>query len=803
MASDPNPATLAEDAADQLFHGRNGDAVPAYEPTDLPSAEAAVRCLGKLFDELPGTIAEALNAARDSGDLLSSDKLQGISEIVQNADDVEASHVRLLLGPNALWVSHDGTPVRLHHVLGLATPWLSTKRSEAETTGRFGIGLMTLRSLSTTLEIHCHPYHVRLGGEPTVSAIDPPTSPSGFDEAGWTTLRVPVERDVVTQGELEAWLDRWDDSALLFLRSITKVTLLDLDGATIRELAISRHDARAVLPDEWNSSRRVSRQRVEATDGRSWVVYGEDVSTPAGFLRTRKATERTTPVAIALPQYPIDYGQIHAGLPVTQTRLPIFGNAQFDPLTNRRDFTNNKWNEALVPLVADLWSRAALDLFSRDPKAAWQAMPLPDTADGNSLSPFTGGLEEAIIVKARQSVASQLSFAVPGQGDVRLSQLAVEAKPLEQIVTEAETADLAGLPATLPSGVRDQAGRWRLVLDDWRSAGASIPEPVSVERALNLVGDETRPTHSAIALVAAGLDAGLSGRLLELPCVISGDGRHIVPPRGDSPEAVAAVMSSPLAEKLALITLLHPAHLEDEKAALTVLKWLRESGTLLEDSDDRIVVRRLAAAGKAGHRIAAPLSDEQVLALQAASERMDGAELQELLPHVGSAISLQAFQHEKKGQKKIRKTTTARPVEAYLPRTIDRDIDSFAVAADESPAIAWLSGHYGRILRSSAGRDGVGAQRFLRLLGAETAPRLRPHPKLELRYNQQNRGLRACVLGCMAAPWIAAWLCRPSVPPTRSKTAIAPPWRPWFKISPTYAVTNKKGEGEPQRSSLR
>ena len=216
--------------------------------------------------------------------------------------------------------------MQLRHVLGLATPWLSTKGSEADTTGRFGIGLMTLRSLSNALEIHCHPYHVQLG-EPTLSPIDPPTPPPSFDEAGWTTLRVPLERGEVSPEELEEWLDRWDDAALLFLRSISKVSLLDQESAPTRQLAISRYDAVEVLLDELNPSRRVSRQRVEAADGRSWVVYSAEAPTPTGVFRARKATQATTPVVIALPQYAVNHGQIHAGLPVTRTRLPIFANA--------------------------------------------------------------------------------------------------------------------------------------------------------------------------------------------------------------------------------------------------------------------------------------------------------------------------------------------------------------------------------------------------------------------------------------------------------------------------------------------
>ena len=43
----------AEEAADQLFNARNGDTVPYCEPNDLPAAEAAVRRLGKRFNEAP------------------------------------------------------------------------------------------------------------------------------------------------------------------------------------------------------------------------------------------------------------------------------------------------------------------------------------------------------------------------------------------------------------------------------------------------------------------------------------------------------------------------------------------------------------------------------------------------------------------------------------------------------------------------------------------------------------------------------------------------------------------------------
>ncbi len=129
-SSDSDQIKLAEEAAEQLFHARNGDTLLTYEPSDLQTAHTATRRLEELFNEIPGAIASALDAARDTGDLLSSDRLQGLAEIVQNADDVDASQIRLILRPTDLLVSHNGSPVQLRDVLGLATPWLSTKGGE-------------------------------------------------------------------------------------------------------------------------------------------------------------------------------------------------------------------------------------------------------------------------------------------------------------------------------------------------------------------------------------------------------------------------------------------------------------------------------------------------------------------------------------------------------------------------------------------------------------------------------------------------------------------------------------------------
>ena len=734
MAGESPRIDLATSAADQVI-----DETPiSFEPTNAEEARAAVERLNERFAALPGSILRAFGTARSSGTLLSSDRLQGLAEIVQNADDVEASEVRFLLRPTDLLVSHNGTPVCLADVQALATPWLTTKADDATTTGRFGIGLSALQSLSTTLEVHCAPYHVRIG-DPFVAPVESTDLPGWFAESGWTTLRVPLVAEQLQSADLETWLSRWDDSALLFLRHVDRVTLLDPDGQPIRELELSRRGGEGSMPASRHGP--VSRQFADTADGRSWAVYSAQAPSPDGAERAQKATGSSTPIAVACPLDTAEAGQLYAGLPVAPTRTPLFANAQFDPLTSRTGLADTDWNRALVGLVADVWVEAVLDLFGRSPAAGWQAMPLPSASNGEVASGVVHAIEAAVLDRARQQVASRLSFPVAGQGQVSLSHLAVEAPPLEGILEESEIAELAGLGATLPGAARDPAGRWRTVLDDWRSHGTDLPGPVSVRRALDLVGDEGRPADSTIALVAVALHGGLGERLLELPCVTAHDGRRIVPPSGTSPAAVS-VGAVPLAGLLGITTVLHPAHLADTEAARKVLDWLRECGALLDGAEDGAVVRRLAKAGQSGSAIDLRLTDEQVQALRDAFACIPRADQDKLGPDVGLAVFLASYTYDADGHKQ---TGAARPADAYLSRAIDGQSESFAAAADKTQGLVWLSSHYATALRSQAGHEGLGALRFLRLLGAETAPRLQPHLELCRRYsrhyNDNRKGL--------------------------------------------------------------
>ena len=740
--NDEEALALAVEAADRLFNNDEPDGEDIYEPENGRSAHAAVRRLGELFDGLPRVITEALDGARSSGELLSSDRLQGLPELLQNADDANASEVHLVLRENELLMGHDGDPVRLQHVVGLATPWFSTKGDEADSFGRFGIGLSALRSLSRMIEVHCSPYHVRFG-DPTLLPIEPMNLPTPFDGDRWTVFRVPFDEGAVVLGELVEWLKQWGDSGLLFLRSVGKVELREPMGEPLQRLSIHR-EVLGPVQVLARSDVIVHRQVVETPEGLSWMLYTAEVTSPTGVSRVRKANKPTTPVGVALPLHEAQAGHLYAGLPIVETRMPFFVNAQFDPLASRRDLADTEWNRALVPLVADIWVHAAVDLFRSSPEAAWRAMPVEPLSNEETGSPLVSRLNRTILRTARTSVAEGITVEVPGHGWLQLKELAVESESLEGVVTTEETATLLGMQATLPLGARDTGGRWRAVLDDWHANGVDLPKPLSVEQALVLLREEERSVQSTIALTAAGLKDGLADQLADLPCVVASDGRRVVPPSEDSAEAVAEHLS-PLAAELGIVTALHAAYLKATDDAEVVIKWLRESGALLDGTDDRVVVRRLAAAGRSGRWLPEPLTDGQVDALRRAFELVDVAERHELGRDVGRAITLAAYEYQP-GKRK-RRLSVASPAEAYQPRSIDRGKDSFAVAAAKTPGIVWLENRYGSTLRSPEGRAGIGAQKFLTLLGAETAPRPKQHSNLEQRYYGQQAGLRRSLEG--------------------------------------------------------
>lgn len=751
MKPDKPPRPVRSPAADSVARSvaavdallLDPDSDPGYEPTDPVSASAAIARFAERFEAAEGWVKRVLSGARAGARGLSGDALQGLSEIVQNADDTGARKVRIVLTEGALLAAHDGRRVSLSDVFALATPWVTTKTGDASATGRFGIGLQTLQSLSPTLEVASGNYRMRL--EDTISTIDEVPVPDGFAARGDTVFRIPLAPGTVDVATLDAWFARWDDAALLFCRSVRRISV-EAGDRVLRLLRLRWGDhpeSSAIIGGEQTTVRR---RVATASDGRTWATYTAEVAPPRGVHRRRKATADLTPLGVALPLHSMPSGQVYAGLPVVATRYPVHVNAQFDPLTGRQGLApESAWNQALCPLAADLWVAAVLDLFDSRPTDAWRVVPLA-SLPAEARQGVVAHLETLLLDVARTVLPQRLTFDAAGEPHP-LTDLAVEVPRLEGIVTEAEVAELAGLSAAFPRGVRDSDDRWRDVLADWRAAGAELREPVTVEAALALFQNPNRAPEASIALAAAAVDEGLEDELAARDCVITADGARVRPPTESDPWLLTAKPGG-LADELGVGRRLHAAYQSDRTDAATVVAWLRDEGALGDPTDARSVLGRLVAAGRAGRPLPEALTDDQLRALRNAFESLDQTEWAGFGPGVGRAVLVEAFEYGPRGKRIV---TTARPPDLYLPRAIDRDPDSFAVAAGNTARITWAHWRYADTLRSPLGRAGLGAQRFLRLLGAEVGPRLVPHTELFARYSDSRLGLSRNVAGGPAA----------------------------------------------------
>ncbi|QMU75699.1 hypothetical protein GXW83_08060 [Streptacidiphilus sp. PB12-B1b] len=724
-------------SADALFSMEgmpDGFAVP--EPRGRSATQAAVERLGFRFAQLPGQVRHALGRTRDHAGNLSSDRLQGLSEIVQNAEDLQATEVRILSRERELLVAHNGAPVRLPDVLALAMPWLTSKAEQAESTGRFGIGLMTLQSLSPHLEVHSGHYRVRIG-DPDVSVAEPLSVPSCLGGRSWTVLRIPMQSGALSAGEVDDWLKEWGDSALLFLKSVRSVAHLEEEGAVRHRLTLNHEDGETFEAEVGGCEVTVEANEASGADGFRWLLCRSTVPSPQGVTRAHKAVGPTTTIALALPLSPCDGGRIYAGLPVQDTDLALFVSAQFDPIASRQTLDDTPWNRALNELLADLWTTTVLRLFLREPARAWRSIPLPSEVRDSRDS--VAALESQLLRCARLCVSHRLLMDVAGQSQLALPELAVEEDTLAGVITEEEISRVAERAAILPRAAREGANRWREVLSDWEEHGGAYPATVGLYDALSLLDDETRSPEATVLLAAAGLAADPSYPLHRRRWIVDSSGtRHRVP--GTAEPLVFTDVSRGLGAALGFGREIHRAYLADTHEAHLVAEWLRKRKALVTDADPVTAIRRLAAIGVARDNGAPALSlaDDQLIELRDGFARVPESEREALGRDVGRAIQLKGQRYKQTGELEDIEVS---PASAYLPMRLDSSEreESFAYTAGKAIGPVWLKSRYAEVLQG--GGTGIGARKFLRLLGAETGPRLRRHPGAVERLAQNPKGL--------------------------------------------------------------
>src|SRR5258708_7550743 len=98
-----------------------------------------IDALSDALNHAPGAMRRALRRAAKSATGLNVEPLQGLVEVIQNADDLDATEVRFGLRDGdegrELHIVPNGNPVTCQHVLAMVIPYFTTKEEEADQRG--------------------------------------------------------------------------------------------------------------------------------------------------------------------------------------------------------------------------------------------------------------------------------------------------------------------------------------------------------------------------------------------------------------------------------------------------------------------------------------------------------------------------------------------------------------------------------------------------------------------------------------------------------------------------------------------
>ncbi len=705
------------------------------DPLTPAFARGALEELERYFDELDGTVREALQGAERSAEQLNADPFRGLIEVLQNADDLGATALRVAIRPaqRELLIVHDGDRVRLQNVIAMGFAFVTTKRADPRAKGRFGIGLKTLGRLATELQVHCSPYHFAIG-EGRVRRLSSNGAVAGFfDPRSGATLLVLELRERFRREQFTSWLDRLGSKALLFLDSVRSVKLMDLSRkktlSTFRLAAVD--EARITLPpDGFPCNRTVYR---DPASGQRWARYEGDKPLRKDLRGRYKVKADPSPLGIVIPE---EGGagtmKIYAGLPICPARgLPLGLHAQFDPDLARQALLEGRLNEWLLGRLAELAAGAALHRFLEEPAQAWHGVPLrSDREPGENDEPLEDDWLEGrlrdFVDRVQRRVRRGFRITLNGE-QYKLSDLCYECQELDGLLDQRDV-DLLGFGQVLvPKRARDRAGRWRRVLSE---LAASLE--LGVENALELLdrSDGELKGHSVrwfIRLARAAIDAGHGETLWSRRSVITAEGERIVPPMPncEGELLLRRAQRRSLAWRIGIAHQIAPEYLGRSADATVVREWLSENDMLHEDAASRTTLEALAHHGESNDPIFVP--DELLRSIRDAFGDLDQEAQDALGRQVGAAI-LVDVQHWRGGKRSLGR---ARPAEAYLPASIDDRAHAWSKAAAKTPGLYWVHPRYQEVLRLRARNKGHGAQgrrlaarAFFKLLGVEVAPRL-------------------------------------------------------------------------------
>lgn len=113
--------------------------------------QSLINAQNSIFDQM--YIGNTLNRLRQLNQPTKSDCKRWFWELLQNADDSEASEISINITDKIVEFTHNGVPFNANTLFGLLYKFSSKSQNDTSSTGRFGTGFLTTHTISKIVDI--------------------------------------------------------------------------------------------------------------------------------------------------------------------------------------------------------------------------------------------------------------------------------------------------------------------------------------------------------------------------------------------------------------------------------------------------------------------------------------------------------------------------------------------------------------------------------------------------------------------------------------------------------------------------
>lgn len=402
------------------------------------------------------------------------DNAHFIYELLQNAEDTEATEVTFTLGADSIDFEHNGKrPFSYKDVDSITSIGVSTKRDDPTSIGKFGVGFKAVFAYTNSPEIQSGNVHFRIR-----DLVVPETLESAGKNKSPHQLTIfkfpfnhPTKKAEQAVIEIEKGLRGLEDNTLLFLRHIRKISYLLPDGSLGLIERIDHLGRRIEIKANHPNN-------TESTS--NWLRFQDDVE-----VIDETGTPKLCRVAIAYSIVeeqeqsktkqnlwkivPLEHGQVSIFFPAEKetSNLRFHLHAPFASTVARDSVRNCSSNDILRDHLAQLIVKSLPVIRDEGKLTVGFLSVLPNPAD--NLPKFYCPIQEAVVEAFQEE---ELMPAKEG-GHAPVSCLYTGPAAISEVIKDKDLSILTGVAPPLwavnapPQAKRELAFIDSLEIDEW------------------------------------------------------------------------------------------------------------------------------------------------------------------------------------------------------------------------------------------------------------------------------------------------------------------------------------------------